>query len=161
MNFPIVIHKDKASDYGVTVPDLPGCFSAGRTLDEALVMAREAIELHLEALVDQGLAIPLPAPLEHHQHNPDFAGGAWAVVTVDESSLRLRSKRINISMPERVLDAVDRYARTHGETRSGLLSRAATAFLGRNSDSRPAPAERRTHSQVKPKARAARRQRES
>ncbi len=37
MNYPVVIHKDKNSDYGVTVPDLPGCFSAGTTMEEALV----------------------------------------------------------------------------------------------------------------------------
>jgi predicted RNase H-like HicB family nuclease len=36
MRYPVVIHKDLDSDYGVTVPDLPGCFSAGTTLDEAL-----------------------------------------------------------------------------------------------------------------------------
>ncbi len=45
-----VIHKDPDSDYGVTVPDLPGCFSAGSTIDEAMAMAREAIELHVEGL---------------------------------------------------------------------------------------------------------------
>ena len=43
---PVVIHKDADSDYAVTVPDLPGCFSAGETLDETLAMAKEAIELH-------------------------------------------------------------------------------------------------------------------
>lgn len=32
MRFPVVIHKDTDSDYGVTIPDLPGCFSAGTTL---------------------------------------------------------------------------------------------------------------------------------
>ena len=48
MNYPIVIHKDPDTDYGVTVPDLPGCFSAGSTIDEALWMARGAIELYLE-----------------------------------------------------------------------------------------------------------------
>ncbi len=42
MNYPIVVHKEKGSDYGVTVPDLPGCFSAGGTLDEALAMACDA-----------------------------------------------------------------------------------------------------------------------
>jgi predicted RNase H-like HicB family nuclease len=36
MYFPIAIHKDPDSDYGVTVPDLPGCFSAGSTIDEAI-----------------------------------------------------------------------------------------------------------------------------
>ena len=47
MRYPVVIHKDPDSDYGVTVPDLPGCFSAGTTLDEVLVNAREAIECHI------------------------------------------------------------------------------------------------------------------
>ena len=36
MRYPVVVHKDPNSDYGVTVPDLPGCFSAGETMDEAL-----------------------------------------------------------------------------------------------------------------------------
>ena len=44
MNYPVVIHKEKRSDYGVTVPDLPGCFSAGKTSTECLSMAQEAIE---------------------------------------------------------------------------------------------------------------------
>ena len=42
MNYPVVIHKDKKSDYGLTVPDLPGCFSAGKTFDEALENSKEA-----------------------------------------------------------------------------------------------------------------------
>ena len=50
MQFAIVMHKDKSSDYGVTVPDLPGCFSAGGSVDEALAMAKEAIEVYLEQL---------------------------------------------------------------------------------------------------------------
>ncbi len=53
MIIPIVIHKDADSDYGATVPDLPGCFSAGETLDETLAMAKEAIELHMEWLITE------------------------------------------------------------------------------------------------------------
>lgn len=83
MHYPIVIHKDKASDYGVIVPDLPGCFTAGDTMDEAIHMAHEAIELHLEGLIEEGEAVPEPGRIEDHQHNPDYAGGAWAVVSVD------------------------------------------------------------------------------
>jgi predicted RNase H-like HicB family nuclease len=43
MKYSVVLHKDPQSDYSVTVPDLPGCFSAGNTIEEALSMAREAI----------------------------------------------------------------------------------------------------------------------
>jgi predicted RNase H-like HicB family nuclease len=131
MNYPVVLHKDKTSDYGVAVPDLPGCFSAGRTVDEALAMAKEAIELHLEGLIAQGQSIPRPCEIDHHQRNPQYRGGLWAVVSIDPAGLRVHAKRVNITVPERVLDAVDRFARERGQTRSGLLVEAATEFMGR------------------------------
>ena len=140
MNYPIVIHKDVDSDYGVTVPDLPGCFSAGRTVDEALVMAREAIELHLEGLAEDGQALPAPTSIEHHQKKREFRGGTWALVAVDESELRGKVIRLSITMPERVVDAVDRFAAKHAETRSGLLVRAVTAYIGRAEDPALKPA---------------------
>ncbi|MBE3071000.1 MAG: type II toxin-antitoxin system HicB family antitoxin [Planctomycetes bacterium] len=129
MNYPIVIHKDRDSDYGVTVPDLPGCFTAGSTLDEALAMAREAVELHLEGLIEHGEAVPRPGAMEDHRHNPDYKGGVWAVVSVSPADLRVKAKRINVSIPQRVLDAVDRFAKAENETRSGLLVKAATAYI--------------------------------
>ncbi len=147
MLFPIVIHKDKRSDYGVIVPDLPGCFSAGRTMDEAMAMAREAIELHLEGLIEDGRPIPKPMRIEDHRKNRDYAGGTWAIVSVDAARFRVNAKRINVTIPERVLDAVDRFARKSGETRSGLLVRAVTTFMERKSDkhapSRSRPRRRR------------------
>jgi len=129
MNYPIVIHKDRDSDYGVTVPDLPGCFTAGSTLDEALAMAQEAVELHLEGLIEHGEAVPRPGAMEDHRGNPDYKGGVWAVVSVSPADLRVKAKRINVSIPQRVLDAVDRFARAENETRSGLLVKAATAYI--------------------------------
>jgi predicted RNase H-like HicB family nuclease len=133
MNYPIVIHKDKDSDYGVTVPDLPGCFSAGSTLDEAIEMAREAIELHLEGLIEEGQVVPEPNRIERHQKNPDFKGGTWAVVSIDPATLRLSAKRVNITLPQRILDAIDRHAESSGQTRSGALAKAAVEYIARHS----------------------------
>ncbi|MFM9956497.1 MAG: type II toxin-antitoxin system HicB family antitoxin [Phycisphaerales bacterium] len=130
MNFPVAIHKEPRSDYGVTVPDLPGCFSAGQTMDEALALAKEAIELHVESLVDDGVPVPVPTPIERLRARREFAGAAWGVVSVDLADLRVRAKRINVTLPERTLDAIDRYAKRHGQTRSGLLARAAADFIG-------------------------------
>jgi predicted RNase H-like HicB family nuclease len=137
MNFPVVIHKDNTSDYGVCVPDLPGCISAGATVDEALAMVREAIELHLEGLIEAGNAVPLASPIEKLRADPEFAGGIWAIVHVDESSLRVKFARIGITMPERVFDAIDRYVKANGETRSALLTRAAARYIGRDAGSLP------------------------
>ena len=129
MIYPVVIHKDRDSDYGVIVPDLPGCFTAGRTIGEALAMAREAIELHLEGLIEEGRVIPPPGRIEDHQRNSDYKGGLWAVVSVDAANLRLKAKRVNITVPERMLAALDRFARAEHETRSGLLVKAAAAYI--------------------------------
>lgn len=131
MNYPIVIHKDEDSDFGVVVPDLPGCYTAGSTIDEAMAMAREAIELHLEGLVEEGQAVPKPGAIADYQSSLEYAGGIWALVSVDAAALRLRVKRINITMPERVLEAVDRYARARNKTRSGILVQAVTTYMGR------------------------------
>jgi len=129
MNYPIVIHKDNDSDFGVIVPDLPGCFSAGKSVDEALIMAQEAIELHLEGLIEDGQPIPQPGAIEQHRSNPAYRGGTWAFVSADVAKLRVNAKRINITIPERVLDAIDRYASEQGQTRSGLLVAAAAAYI--------------------------------
>ena len=132
MRYPIVIHIDKSSDYGVTVPDLPGCFSAGETLEDAMTQAVEAIECHLEGLLLDGDVVPEAQPVEAHVKNKDYAGGTWALVSVDLSKLASKAKRINITLPERVLTLVDDQARREGESRSGLLARAVMEYIGRH-----------------------------
>ena len=134
MRFPIVIHKDACSGYGVTVPDLPGCFSAGDTLDEAIESARESIACHIEGLLMDGEPIPARASLEALQANEDYRGGVWAIVAVDISKLSSKSRRINITLPERVLAIVDQAAVREGQSRSGLLARAALSYVQRQSE---------------------------
>ncbi|MDH3527339.1 MAG: type II toxin-antitoxin system HicB family antitoxin [Gammaproteobacteria bacterium] len=132
MHYPVVIHKDKTSDYGVTVPDLPGCFSAGSTMEETLTNVVEAIECHLEGMLFDGDSIPEAQPIEVHQRDKAYAAGTWALVNVDLSKLASKAKRINITLPERVLALVDEQARREGESRSGLLARAVLDYIGRN-----------------------------
>ncbi len=129
MRYPVVIHKDADSDYGVTVPDLPGCFSAGATMEEALTNVVEAIELHLEGMLLDNELVPVARRIEEHQHNPDYADGVWALVSVDLSRISDKSKRVNITLPERLLMVIDHYAVQHGETRSGLIAQATMAYI--------------------------------
>jgi len=133
MRYPVVIHKDPDSDYGVTMPDLPGCFSAGDTIDDALVQAIEAIECHLEGMLLDEEAIPIPKSIEYHRHNPDYADGVWALVSIDLSKLSGKSKRVNITVPERLLSLMDRYASQQGETRSGLIAQATMEYIAAHS----------------------------
>ena len=113
MRYPIVVHTDDGSSYGVTVPDLPGCFSGGDTLDM------------------DGQSVPEQRPLQDHQANPDFGGGIWGLVDVDMSKLSSETVRVNITMPARVLAIVDAAATREGESRSGLLTRTALEHIER------------------------------
>ena len=92
-NYPIVIHKEPDSDYSVTVPDLPGCITAGDTLDDAQNQALEAIQCHIEGMLLDGEPVPEPKDLTYHQDNPDYAEGTWKFVAItlpDISEIQVR-----------------------------------------------------------------------
>lgn len=77
MKFIIAIEPGtETTAWGVSAPDLPGCFSAGDSMDEAMENAREAIDQHVEVMIEDGLPIPTSRPLSVHQANPEFAGGS-------------------------------------------------------------------------------------
>jgi predicted RNase H-like HicB family nuclease len=132
MNYPVVIHKDDDSDYGVTVPDLPGCFSAGDSFEDALENAKEAILCHIEGMLADGEKLQQPLSIESHQGKKEFKGGVWALVSVDLSEVSGKSKRVNISVPERILTQFDSFAEKKGESRSGFLVAAALEYISKH-----------------------------
>lgn len=88
MRYPIAIEpRTNTSDYGVVVPDLPGCFSAGETLEEAIAGAEEAGLAWIDAALEAGDPSPPPSPLEAIRVNPDYAGWILSVVTIDTGAL--------------------------------------------------------------------------
>ena len=126
MRFPIAIEPGNDTHaFGVVVPDLPGCFSAGDTLDEAITNAKEAIELWLENVIDDGDATPRTRLLAEHQKKREFKGWIWAVIEINPASLSDTAERVNITLPARVLRRIDLAAKASGETRSGYIARLA------------------------------------
>ncbi len=126
MKFFIAIESgDEDHAFGVVVPDLPGCFSAGDTLDEAFDNAKAAIELWVETVIEDGGVIPAGSRLAEHQANPEFSGWTWALVEVPVEKYLGPAEKINITMPGLLLSWVDQYAKAHGMTRSGFLAHAA------------------------------------
>lgn len=81
MRFTLALHTD-GKTYGVVVPDRPGCFSAGDTLEDAIEQAAEAIDGHCDVLAGRGAGMPAPRPLAEHQANPELIGAVWASVEV-------------------------------------------------------------------------------
>lgn len=122
-----LIHKDADSDFGVSFPDLPGCVTAGGTLDEARDMAAEALALHLEGLSADGEAIPEPSTLDEVMADAENRSGV--AVLVDPPKAIARAVRVNITLPADMLDEIDRFAEAEGLTRSGFLARAARKEL--------------------------------
>lgn len=120
MLFTVIVHHDADSDFGVTVPDLAGCFSAGSTVEEALQNTKEAIECHLEGLLLDGEELPkisrLPETLEQ-----DDRSARLAVIDVDIDGLSNDKERVNISLSRIALRAIDRAAGRAGKTRSAYI----------------------------------------
>jgi predicted RNase H-like HicB family nuclease len=123
MRYPIAIEPgtDRTA-FGVIVPDLPGCFSAGDTLDEAVAGAEEAAAAWVDAALDAGHAIPAPTSLEAVRRQPDYAGWTFGVITLDPALLDDTIERVNITLPRRVLKRLDALARAAGESRSGYIA---------------------------------------
>ena len=60
MRYAIVIEK-AAANYSAYVPDLPGCIATGASIEEVETQIREAIEIHLDGLREDGAPIPVPS----------------------------------------------------------------------------------------------------
>jgi predicted RNase H-like HicB family nuclease len=88
-----LIHKDADSDYGVSFPDLPGCVTAGRTINEALSMAKEALTLHIENMLEHGEEIPVATPADKIDR-----GDALLMAAIDVTDT-LKVARVNVTVP--------------------------------------------------------------
>lgn len=134
MLYPIVIEPGDADHaFGVVVPDIPGCFSAGDTFEDAVIQAREAIEGHLELLCEDGSEIPQATDVQAHMSNSDYAGWVWALVEVDITPFLGNSQKVNVTLPEVLIKRIDDTVarQPNYKSRSGFLAQAALHELGR------------------------------
>ena len=129
MRFPVVIHKDEDSSYGVSVPDLPGCISANDTVDGAFTSVREAILLHLDGMLAHGYPLPTPQPIQQHLGNPAYVDGIWGYVDVDLTEIPDTVVRVDITAPSKTLATIDQWANWAGETRSGFMLKATLEYI--------------------------------
>ncbi|WP_354682377.1 type II toxin-antitoxin system HicB family antitoxin [Cupriavidus necator] len=130
MEFPIAIHKEPGTVYGVTVPDIPGCHSWGESIEDAIRNAKEAISGHIATLAELGEQVNITCSrIDDLVAKEEYAGAIWALADVDVSRLDTRPERINVSLPRFVLRQIDMYVEKRHETRSGFLARAALAAL--------------------------------
>jgi predicted RNase H-like HicB family nuclease len=77
-----LIHKDAGSDYGVSFPDFPGLVTAGKDLDDARAMAKNALAFHVEGLAEDGEAIPKASMLRTIMADPENWDGVAFLVSL-------------------------------------------------------------------------------
>lgn len=123
MRYPILIEPgDDNAAFGVVVPDLPGCFSAGDTLDAAVDAAREAASAWIDATLDAGGTVPSPSPLSALTALPDYAGWTVGIIELDDVLADDTIERVNITLPRRVLRRLDDLAAARHKSRGGLIT---------------------------------------
>jgi predicted RNase H-like HicB family nuclease len=120
MRYPVLVEPgDDTHAFGVTVPDLSGCFSAGDSLDEALTNAEEAAAAWIDATLDGGHAIPCPSDVASLSVP---AGWVVGLISVDPSLLDDTAERVNVTIPRRVLVRIDAQAQAAGQSRSAYIA---------------------------------------
>lgn len=116
------------NSYSIFFPDLPGCTSAGRGIQEATTNAIEALALHIAGMIEDKDAIPEPSAI--NARLPDWAE------EVDEAFRFLapvempgKVVRVNITLDEGLLSRLDAAAAADGASRSGFISTAVREVL--------------------------------
>lgn len=140
MLFPIRIDHEPDSAFGVVVPDLPGCFSAGDTLEKAIENTRDAVLLWAEDTLEHGETLPEPRPLADHMRAyaaeqvadplPDTNEVIWTVIRIESEFLRPTNQRLNISLPASLVARADAEADRAGLNRSQFIAMALRSALG-------------------------------
>jgi predicted RNase H-like HicB family nuclease len=118
-----LLRKDDATDFSVDFPDLPGCITAGSTLDTARQRAVEALEFHIEGMLEDGAELPEPAALSAIMGTKSNRDAVAIMVGVP--TRHPRSVRVNIMLPQDLVQAIDRAT----NNRSRSLANAAREKL--------------------------------
>jgi predicted RNase H-like HicB family nuclease len=124
--FFVAVIERGTDEFFAFFPDVPGCTSAGATAQEAAANAEEALHGHLILALEHGEALPEPSPLDEIPADPEIDEVARILVRFEVPA---RSVRVNITLSEDLLAEVDRFAKGHGFTRSGLLAQAVREHI--------------------------------
>src|ERR1700730_18382785 len=124
----VALVEGQAGAYGVTLPDVLACTSAGNTADEALRNAIEAVRLWAEDAIADGEELPAPRSAEALRADPEVAAAlaeGAALATVLLLIDLARPTKANLSLDAGLLSAIDEAAAARGLTRSAFLAGAA------------------------------------
>ena len=120
-----LIHEENGV-FGISFPDFPGAVSTGRSEEDVIRKGTEALTFHVAGMIEDGDAMPVLRTLTELKKDREFRTAAKnAVLVMIPFEMPGRAVRLNISMDEHLLDAVDRAAQSAGQSRSAFLADAA------------------------------------
>lgn len=85
-------------------------FGRRDTLDEARENTKEAAQAWIDAMIEDGGAIPVARPMAERYANPEYVGWTWAAIQIDPARLDNSVERVNITLPRRIFARLDAYA---------------------------------------------------
>jgi predicted RNase H-like HicB family nuclease len=126
-SYVAIVSKEPESIWGIHFPDLPGCTSAGGTMEEAVENAGKALRLWAEDETDLPDASTLDSLRKRADVREDLASGGMAVYV--PLIVAERKQRYNVMLDPALVQGIDRAARTAGVSRSDFIAHAASRSL--------------------------------
>ena len=124
-----VVHEQKGV-YGISFPDFPGCVSGGANLEEAMRRGRETLRVHVESMIQDGENLPVLRSLDQLKKDASFQHDVGdGMVVALPFDVPGRAVRINISLDEHLVAAVDQAAEHAGLSRSAFIAEATKLKL--------------------------------
>lgn len=133
MKYPVKIIRSIVEDsYELTVPDLPGCQLKGKSIDVVMDGITEVIANHLSILAEYGESIPHASRIDTLIANQPNV--IWAVVDFDIVPYLGKSHKINVTLPELLINRIDDRVNKSAEhkTRSGFIASACIELLNKS-----------------------------
>src|SRR5215216_2897284 len=126
----VMIVHEEGGRFGASFPDFPGCTTVARDLDELYRKAAEVVPFHAAGVAVDGV-FPKVRSLAELRRDPTFLEEAAdaALIGFVNAELPGRAVRVNVSIEESLLVAIDNAAKDVNETRSGFLATAARSRL--------------------------------
>lgn len=121
--YPAVFHFEDGN-YWVEFPDVPGCYSDGATLEDALLNAQEALAIHLSSLLDHQQ--PLPSASDLASLKPEDGVSSYVSCTPDKYCRKNRAVKKTLTIPEWLNDE----AIAHNINFSKVLQKGLLQELG-------------------------------
>ena len=130
--YQAILEGNQNSGYSVRFPQFLGCVTAGDTIDEALFMAHEALQLHIEGMLEDGEEV------ENAPYHQDLYARKGEIIALIEVDVKPRKSRFNVTLDGTLVRYIDGLVQSgRYDSRSAFLAQAARNELSGNHSYHP------------------------